>query len=99
MLNYEQIQPHIIKEIQVKFKNKKSKQLNESSITGFAFDDAMGAELISLLLRHEISVPENVAILGVDNDDLINTGSTIVHSVDTDPEGIPANEPLKNYVK
>ena len=88
VLNYEQIQPLIINEIREKLETK-NLQLNESSIGFFAFDDAMGAELISLLLRHEISVPENVAILGVDNDDLINTGLTIgLSSVDTDLEGL-----------
>ena len=45
----------------------------------------MGAELISLLLQHELRVPENVAVLGVDNDDLINSGLTLgLSSVDTD---------------
>ena len=49
----------------------------------------MGAELISFLSRHEISVPENVAVLGVDNDDLINSGLTLgLSSVDTDLEGL-----------
>ena len=49
----------------------------------------MGAELIGLLLKHELRVPENVAVLGVDNDDLINSGLTLgLSSVDTDLEGL-----------
>ena len=58
------------------------------SIGFFVFEDAMGAELISLLLKHELRVPENVAVLGVDNDDLINSGLTLgLSSVDTDSRG------------
>ena len=35
--------------------------------------------MISLCLQHELRVPENIAVLGVDNDDLINAGLTIEH--------------------
>ena len=55
----------------------------------FAYTDAMAAEFVSLLLAHRIRVPENVAVLGVDNDDLVNRGLAIgLSSVASDQEGL-----------
>ncbi|CAI8280826.1 MAG: Xylose operon regulatory protein [Opitutia bacterium UBA7350] len=65
--------------------------LEEMSIGFFAYQDTMASEMISLCLRHELRVPENVAVLGVDNDDLINSGLTMgLSSVDSDQEGLGA---------
>ena len=49
----------------------------------------MASEMISLCLRHELRVPENIAVLGGDNDDLINSGLMMgLSSVDSDQEGL-----------
>ena len=64
-------------------------QLEELSVAFFAYEDYRGAELISLCLEKGLQVPENVAVLGVDNDDLINDGLAIgLSSVDSDQEGL-----------
>ena len=64
-------------------------ELHEMSIGFFAYQDTMASEMISLCLRHELRVPENVAVLGVDNDDLINSGLSMgMSSVDSDQEGL-----------
>ena len=82
------IHPGVIHELRAEAV-RRNRRLEEMSIGFFAFEDAMGAELISLLLKHELRVPENVAVLGVDNDDLINSGLTLgLSSVDTDLEGL-----------
>ena len=82
------IHPGVIHELRAEAV-RRNRRLEEMSIGFFAFEDAMGAELISLLLKHELRVPGNVAVLGVDNDDLINSGLTLgLSSVDTDLEGL-----------
>ena len=64
-------------------------KLEELSIGFFAYHDTMAAEMISLCLRHKLKIPENIAILGVDNDDLINSGLSVeLSSVDSDQEGL-----------
>ncbi|MAS64131.1 MAG: hypothetical protein CL815_02765 [Coraliomargarita sp.] len=64
-------------------------KLEEQSIGFFAYHDTMAAEMISLCLRHKLRIPENIAILGVDNDDLINGGLSVeLSSVDSDQEGL-----------
>ncbi|MGB0416575.1 MAG: substrate-binding domain-containing protein [Coraliomargarita sp.] len=80
---------------------KRNRKLQELSIGFFAFQDTMAAEMISLALQNELRVPENVAVLGIDNDDLINSGLTIeLSSVDSDQEGlgIEAATILKNLL-
>jgi LacI family transcriptional regulator len=65
--------------------------LQEMSLGFFAYHDTMASEMISLCLRHDLKVPENVAVLGVDNDDLINSGLMMgLSSVDSDQEGLGA---------
>ena len=64
-------------------------KLEELSIGFFAHNDSIAAELISLCLKHDLRVPENIAILGVDNDDLINSSLVLgLSSVDSDLEGL-----------
>ena len=88
VMQSDHIHPGVIHELRIEAA-RRNRRLEEMSIGFFAFEDAMGAELISLLLKHELRVPENVAVLGVDNDDLINSGLTIgLSSVDTDLEGL-----------
>lgn len=65
--------------------------LHELSLGFFAYQDTMASEMISLCLRQDLKVPENVAVLGVDNDDLINSGLMMgLSSVDSDQEGLGA---------
>ena len=69
--------------------NKRGKKLRESSLGFFAYNDSIAADLISLCLRNDIRVPENIAILGVDNDDLIISSLVLgLSSVDSDQEGL-----------
>ena len=69
----------------------RGKKLEEMSIGFFAYNDSIAAELISLCLKHGIRVPENIAIIGVDNDDLINDSLVLgLSSVDSDLEGLGA---------
>jgi LacI family transcriptional regulator len=59
------------------------------SLGFFAYTDEIGAEMISFCLQQGIRVPENVAVLGVGNDDLVNAGLTVeLSSVDSDHEGL-----------
>ncbi len=45
--------------------------------------------MISICLKNNLRVPENIAVLGVDNDDLVNQGLSVqLSSVDSDQEGL-----------
>ena len=67
----------------------RGQKLRESSLGFFAYNDSIAADLISLCLRNDIRVPENIAILGVDNDDLIISSLVLgLSSVDSDQEGL-----------
>ena len=60
----------------------------ESSLSFFGYNDSIVADLL-LCLRNDIRVPENIAILGVDNDDLIISSLVLgPSSVDSDQEGL-----------
>jgi len=84
----ETMQPGVIHELKQIAKSR-GHRLEELSLGFFAFTDVMAAELISLCLQHELRVPENMAVLGVDNDDLINAGLTVgLSSIDSDQEGL-----------
>ena len=83
-----EIQYEIIKELEETFAERGEK-LREKSIGFFAYNDSVAADLISLCLRNGINVPENIAILGVDNDDLIISSLSLgLSSVDSDQEGL-----------
>ena len=57
----------------------------------------MAAEMISLSRQNNLRVPENIAVLGVDNDDLVNCGLNIeLSSVDSDLEGLTEAANLLN---
>lgn len=65
------------------------RKLEELSLGFFAYQDTMASEMISLSRQNDLRVPENIAVLGIDNDDLINSGLTIeLSSVDSDQEGL-----------
>ena len=82
------MQPGVIRELR-NIAQQRGHRLEECSFGFFAYQDTMAAELISLCLTHELRVPENTAVLGVDNDDLINAGLTIgLSSIDSDQEGL-----------
>lgn len=82
------MEPQIMQEL-VSVARQRGRRLEELSIAFFAYEDNMAAEMISLCLQHELRVPENIAVLGVDNDDLINTGLTVsLSSIDSDQEGL-----------
>ena len=67
----------------------RGRKLEELSLGFFAYQDTMAAEMISLTRQNELRVPENIAVLGVDNDDLVNSGLNIeLSSVDSDQEGL-----------
>lgn len=67
------------------------RKLEELSVGFFAYQDTAAAEMISVCLQNNLRVPENVAVLGVDNDDLVNQGLTVeLSSVDSDQEGLGA---------
>lgn len=67
----------------------RGKRLEELSIAVFAYEDYSAATLISVCLEHGLQVPQNVAVLGVDNDDLINAGLAVgLSTIDTDLEGL-----------
>jgi LacI family transcriptional regulator len=84
----ENMQPAVIEELK-SIAEERGNRLEELSLGFFAYTDNMAAEMISLCLRHELRVPENMAVLGVDNDDLINAGLTIgLSSIETDQEGL-----------
>jgi LacI family transcriptional regulator len=82
------IQPAVISELR-RLAARKGKQLEELSQAFFAYQDTMASEMISLCLQNDLRVPENMAVLGVDNDDLVNSGSSLgMSSVDSDQEGL-----------
>lgn len=84
------IQHDLIDELKV-IAAKRGQTLQELSLGFFAYQDTMASEMISLCVRHDLRVPENVAVLGVDNDDLINSGLMMgLSSVDSDQEGLGA---------
>jgi LacI family transcriptional regulator len=84
----EVMQPAVISELRT-IARKRGRPLEELSFGFFAYQDSLAAEMISLCLRAELRVPENVAVLGVDNDDLINAGLTVpLSSIDSDQEGL-----------
>ena len=61
------------------------------SIAFFAYDDVMAAQFIRILSQQNIKIPENVAILGINNDELINVGLNVsLSSIDCDLEGLGA---------
>lgn len=65
------------------------RKIEELSVGFFAYQDTAAAEMISICLQNNLRVPENIAILGVDNDDLVNKGLTVeLSSVDSDQEGL-----------
>lgn len=78
--------PH--RQLQAISKERKQR-LEELSVGFFAYEDYRAAELISVCLEHGLRVPENVAVLGVDNDNLINDGLAVgLSSIDSDQEGL-----------
>ena len=84
------IQQDIIDEIEA-IAQARGQSLQELSLGFFAYQDTMASEMISLCLRRDLRVPENIAVLGVDNDDLINSGLMMgLSSVDSDQEGLGA---------
>lgn len=84
----ENMQPEAIRELK-SIAKKRNHRLEELSLGFFAYQDNMAAEMISLCLQNELLVPENVAVLGVDNDDLINAGLSVgLSSIETDQEGL-----------
>lgn len=67
----------------------RGQRLEEMSIGVFAYEDYTAATLISVCLEHGLQVPQNVAVLGVDNDDLINAGLAVgLSTIDTDLQGL-----------
>jgi len=63
--------------------------LSQQSFAFFAYEDYRAAELISVCLEKGLSIPDNIAVLGIDNDDLINEGLGVgLSSVDSDQEGL-----------
>ena len=67
----------------------RKQRLGEQPLAFFAYQDSIAAEIISICLQHELLVPEHIAVLGVDNDDLINEGLSIsLSSIDIDLEGL-----------
>ena len=67
----------------------RGRKVEELSVGFFAFHDTAAAEMISICLKNNIRVPENIAVLGVDNDDLVNQGLSVgLSSVDSDQEGL-----------
>ncbi len=84
----ETMQPDVMYEL-TRIAQQRQRRLEELSIGFFAYQDNMAAEMISLCLQHGLRVPENIAVLGVDNDDLINAGLTVsLSSIDSDQEGL-----------
>ncbi len=84
----ETMQPDVMREL-TRIARQRAHRLEELSIGFFAYQDNMAAEMISMCLQNELRVPENIAVLGVDNDDLINSGLTVsLSSIDSDQEGL-----------
>ena len=68
---------------------KNGNALKKSSFAFFAYTDAIGANIVSSAQRQGLKVPENIAVLGVDNDNIFNESLQIpLSSVDTNPEEI-----------
>ena len=85
---FEFIDHEIIKQLEQIAKNQK-KSLSKLSIAFFAYDDDMASQLIRILVQHNVKIPENVAILGINNDELINAGLHVgLTSIDCDLEGL-----------
>ena len=83
-----EIQNEILYELDDILKERGQK-LRESSLAFFAYNDSIAPDLISLCLRNDIRIPDNIAILGVDNDDLIISSLILgLSSVDSDQEGL-----------
>ena len=81
------IEPGVNEELR-SIAKKRGRRLEELSLAFFAYQDEEGAALISLCLQSGLRVPENLAILSVDNDELINNGLTVgLSSIDTDMVG------------
>lgn len=84
----ETMQPEVIREMK-SIVSTRGQRLENQSLGFFAYQDNMAGEMISLCLQNELRVPENIAVLGVDNDDLINEGLSVgLSSIDTDQEGL-----------
>lgn len=84
----ETMQPEVVRELE-SIARQRDQRLEKLSLGFFAYQDNMAAEMISLCLQNELLVPENIAVLGVDNDDLINDGLTVaLSSIDSDQEGL-----------
>jgi LacI family transcriptional regulator len=65
------------------------KTLKESSLALFALTDVIGSNFIAKAIEYGLKVPENIAVLGVDNDTLLQNSLPIkLSSIDTNPEGI-----------
>jgi LacI family transcriptional regulator len=68
---------------------RRGQDLAEWSVGFFGYTDLIAGEMISFCIQNGIRVPENVAVLGVDNDDLVNAGLTVeLSSLDSDQEGL-----------
>jgi len=67
----------------------RNSSLKEVSWAVLAYEDSRAAELVTLCLQEGVKIPQNLAILGIDNDDLINDGLAVpISSVDSDQEGL-----------
>lgn len=67
----------------------RGRRVEESSIGVFMYEDYRAAMFISCCIENGLQVPNNVAVLGVDNDDLINDGLAIgLSTIDSDQEGL-----------
>lgn len=83
-----EVQNKVISELK-DIASKRGLKLEALSLGFFAYNDSIASELISLCLKNGLRIPENIAILGVDNDDLINSSLVLgLSSVDSDQEGL-----------
>ena len=83
-----EMQSEVIDELK-NIASKRGHKLEALSLGFFAYNDSIASELISLCLKNGLRIPENIAILGVDNDDLINSSLVLgLSSVDSDQEGL-----------
>lgn len=83
------INDEIIKELEAIAIKRNLKSKDELSIGFFAYDDVMAAQMIRLLLHYDIRIPETIAVLGVDNDELVNSTLNIgLSSIDCDLVGL-----------
>lgn len=84
----ETMQPAVIEEL-YSIADSRGHRLEELSLGFFAYTDNIAGEMISLCLKHQLRVPENIAVLGIDNDDLVNSGLSVgLSSIETDQEGL-----------